>query len=69
MPELEHVAYAAIPQPARDVLDEIYTPEGAAMWWNARLKTLDLERPRDVHPRDPQRVMNLLNSLADGNFA
>lgn len=55
---------------AREIAAEIYEDEGVDMWMNARIRQLDGERPVDLIARgEGQRVIELLNQLADGNFA
>lgn len=70
MTEAADQPYEQIPAEIRDLLDELYTEEGAVMWWNARNKLLDGERARDVArtPEGRERVANLLNALCDGVF-
>lgn len=60
----------AIPKDIEDLLFEIFDPEGAVLWWLSRNRTLELQRPCDLArtPDGHQRVVNLLNRLADGNL-
>lgn len=54
---------------ARQIASEIYEPEGVEMWMNARNRLLDGERPIDlIATGEGERVIELLNRLADGNF-
>lgn len=52
-----------------DLVEEVFDDEGAAMWLHARNRQLDGERPLDVIAKnETERVINLLDRLADGNF-
>jgi hypothetical protein len=37
---MSRVPYAEIPQTMRDLLDEVYTPEGVEIYWNSRNRWL-----------------------------
>lgn len=65
------VAYDDIPTRAREVLDEIYDHQGAAIYWNNRNQMFGNLRPRDVYRSGYSgevRVLQVLNMLAHGNF-
>lgn len=77
MDAVERVLYADIPTGARDVLDELYLPEGVEIWWNSPNRLLfnflDADDPARINtpliPRDhPEAAEGYANSLADGNF-
>lgn len=60
------LAYHDIPPRIRVLLDEVYDRQGVVLWWNARNRMLDGQRPRDA---DPDAVEGIAEMLADGNFA
>jgi hypothetical protein len=69
--------YEDIPQRVREVLDEIFQPEGAVIWWNSPNQYLVHHLPEallfrsedDMRPCvHPQAAYELANALADGNF-
>lgn len=68
------VPYRHIPPAPRDVLDEIYTREGAEIWWNSGNRLFRStggvpRRPVDLWAEGEQDVvMQVLNMLAYGNF-
>jgi len=39
--------YVEIPPAMRDLLDEIYDPEGVELWWNGRHTTFDNRTPAE----------------------
>jgi len=52
-----------------DLVTEVFDEEGATMWLHARNRQLDGERPLDlITKNETDRVINLLDRLADGNF-
>ena len=52
-----------------DLVTEIFDDEGAALWLHARNRQLDGERPLDlITKNETDRVIGLLDRLADGNF-
>lgn len=52
-----------------DLVTEVFEGEGATMWLHARNRQLDGERPLDlIAGNDTDRVIALLDRLADGNF-
>lgn len=52
-----------------DLVSEVFDDEGATMWLHARNRQLDGERPLDlVAQNETDRVIGLLDRLADGNF-
>lgn len=69
-----NVPYASIPQRPRDLLDEVYTREGAEIWWNSPNKLLRTSQgvprvARDLWADGEQDViLQVLNALADGVF-
>lgn len=64
----ERVPYMDIPREVRDVLDDVYLPEGVEIWWNARNSMLGGRRPAEA-PEAAGDVLRIANMLADGNFA
>lgn len=67
------VDYEDIPLAVRNILDEIYQPEGCEIWWNTpnvlmahyvRSTTQRTFRPREM----PAAAYDLANALADGVF-
>jgi len=69
-----HTSYAHIPPAPRDLLDEIYSREGAEIWWNShnrllRTPTGIARRPADLWAGGEQDVvMQVLEMLAEGTF-
>lgn len=52
-----------------DLLADVFEDEGATMWLHARNRQLGGERPLDLIARnETDRVIALLDRLADGNF-
>lgn len=52
-----------------DLVTEVFDDEGATLWLHARNRQLDGERPLDlIAKNETDRVIGLLNRLADGNF-
>ncbi|GAB3774418.1 uncharacterized protein (DUF2384 family) [Nocardioides ginsengisegetis] len=52
-----------------DLVSEVFDDEGATMWLHARNRQLDGERPLDlIAQHETDRVITLLDRLADGNF-
>jgi uncharacterized protein (DUF2384 family) len=52
-----------------DLVTEVFDDEGATMWLHARNRQLDGQRPLDLIAKsDTDRVIGLLDRLADGNF-
>jgi uncharacterized protein (DUF2384 family) len=52
-----------------DLVSEVFDDEGATMWLHARNRQLDGERPLDlIANNETDRVIGLLDRLADGNF-
>jgi hypothetical protein len=75
-PENQEI-YDAIPQRVRYVLDEIFQPEGAVIWWSNPNQLLVHYLPEPLLKRSeddmrpcahPQAAYELANALADGNF-
>ena len=64
----EYETYDEIPGALRALLDEIYWPDGAEIWWNSLNRILDGERPRDLAKSADgvTQIDSLLNAIADG---
>ena len=64
----EHETYDEIPDSLRVLLDEIWWPDGAEMWWNSPIRLLDGEIPRDLakSPEGVTQIDSLLNAIAEG---
>lgn len=53
---------------ARQVLAEIYTPDGIEVWLHGRKRSLNSERPLDLIARgDGERVLARIRQLLDGS--
>lgn len=63
--------YDNIPLHIRNHLDDLYTPEGVEVWWNARNAWLNSEIPRDLWetPQGRNRVWQLVEILESGAFS
>lgn len=69
----EHVPYDEIPRFARDLVDELFSPEQAEKWWNAPNRILGNytsgDYTADAIPREhPEAAAALLDAIADGAF-
>ena len=52
-----------------ELIAEVFDDEGSTMWLHARNRQLDGERPLDlISQNETERVIGLLDRLADGNF-
>ncbi|GAA1761603.1 DUF2384 domain-containing protein [Nocardioides hankookensis] len=52
-----------------DLVAEVYDDEGGVMWLHARNRQLEGRRPLDlITDGETDRVIDLLDRLADGNF-
>ena len=62
--------YQQIPRDIRSLLDELYTNEGAVIWWNAPNQLLGGQTARDLSktPCGANRVKALLDAIADGAY-
>ena len=59
------VAYDEIPAEAKGLLGELFTKEGAEIWWNSRNRLLEGQRPYEV---ETAKAVALLDALADGAY-
>jgi len=58
------------PRTLQELLDEVYTPEGQAVWLAAPNPFLDGQVPAYlIASGEEERVMDVLAMLADGTFA
>lgn len=64
-------AYADIPQTMRDLLDEVYKPDGVVRWWNSPNRLLDGLRPSGLWTtvEGRKRVREVVESLGPGQVA
>lgn len=59
---------ADIPEPVRAALSDSYTEKGVELCWTARWRLLDGERLCDVWPQDPERCLDVIDSMNRGDF-
>lgn len=57
-----------IPSEVREALAGSYTEKGIEWCWTARWTLLSRERMCDVWERDPQRVLDAIDSMNRGDF-
>lgn len=68
-------SYEEIPLAVRNLLDELYDPEGCEIWWNRpnalmrHYAKVYRHHHSELRPRqDPEAAYDLANALADGVF-
>lgn len=55
-----------IPAEVRELLAEVYQPEGWWRWWTSPNRMLDYRAPFDVYDDDPEHVLDVLHGMAEG---
>lgn len=72
MEYISRVGYDNIPQTMRDLLDELYEPEGVEIWWNSRSTLLDQYSAAQMWQNDPEgrrKVQMIVDMLVSGSYA
>jgi hypothetical protein len=57
-----------IPEQVREALADSYTPKGVEQVWQAHWRSLNGERLCDVWPVDPQRCLDVIESMNQGDY-
>jgi len=59
-----------VEQEVRELLADVYKPEGIEIWLNGRNRKLNAERPIDLINRgEGERVLTLARQLAETSYA
>ena len=52
---------------AKELLGQVYTPEGVAIWWKTRNRNLSFYTPANIWATDKRWVRLEINRLVEGN--
>lgn len=69
--QFEHIGYNDIPESMRDLLDELYQPEGVEIWWNSASTLLDQYSAAQLWSSElgRQKVQMVIDMLVSGSYA